>query len=247
MPTHSTNTLPITARQTTKTTLTASVRAVLRWTKRPALALAPQDMSGRLVGGQRAGSGLICVLWMGNNQASASPLPFLYPSPILPQAGQCYPCESGFFKELEGLDVCTACNLKIAGSTKTAVNEEGDLALAVSWRNCTCTRGYYLLLSQGGESTLEGSCVPCPAGTDCYEDGTELATLNLKEGYWRTSERSKEILSCPIEEACSPHIGKNGSFSPCAENHQGPLCTLCVDGFARSGDSCVICSGSEAR
>ena len=46
---------------------------------------------------------------------------------------------------------------------------------------------------------------------------------------------------CPIEGIC------NGNASTCAEGHTGPYCMTCEKGYAKDGDTCVLCEGSRTN
>lgn len=57
---------------------------------------------------------------------------------------------------------------------------------------------------------LDNTVSPSPDGT--------LATLNLKEGYWRSSNSSKDILECYEPRACVGGVGdycETGYTGPC--------------------------------
>ena len=74
-----------------------------------------------------------------------------------------------------------------------------------------------------------------------------LTTLNLKKGYWRTTTESLEVLPCLGEHHCA---GGAKIDEVCEEGYKGPICAVCVKGYAALGFGadleCNICTGSAA-
>ena len=71
-------------------------------------------------------------------------------------------------------------------------------------------------------------CVPCPAGTECKEKGTQIVDLPLLQGYYRIRPDSDEIRRCPDaatdHSSCSPRRPKSRSLTEpsCLEWTSGP-------------------------
>lgn len=62
-------------------------------------------------------------------------------------------------------------------------------------------------------------CVDLPEGTVAQSRGTNLATLSLAEGYYRTSAESREVLECYQADAC---VGGTAAQDNCASGYHGP-------------------------
>jgi hypothetical protein len=71
-----------------------------------------------------------------------------------------------------------------------------------------------------------------------------LTQLETKSGYWRLDNISKQTYECPVKQACNTSANRNSSLdNKCAQGHEGILCMVCSDGFARSGSTslCTKC------
>jgi predicted outer membrane repeat protein len=84
-------------------------------------------------------------------------------------------------------------------------------------------------------------CQPCPShALSCFGD-----VLILKKGFWRISDDSDQIQTCPYgETACEG--GDTAGDESCAIGHEGPLCAVCSVGYAlkSSTKTCVPCTNS---
>ena len=89
-----------------------------------------------------------------------------------------------------------------------------------------CQAGYY--------ESHKGNCRLCPQGAECLVYAN-TSQLQLKQGFWRTSKSSDNVLACRYEELCEPNDG-------CLEGHRGPYCRLCIANYFKSvGEACVGC------
>lgn len=68
------------------------------------------------------------------------------------------------------------------------------------------------------ESTVP-VCEELMAGANASSSDTVVATLDLKEGYYRTSAESQEVLECYSEDAC---VGGLDAENYCADGYEGP-------------------------
>ncbi|CAM9623221.1 unnamed protein product [Scytosiphon promiscuus] len=72
-------------------------------------------------------------------------------------------------------------------------------------------------------------------------DGT-IESLDLSQGYWRSSSTSTVIRECYETESCT-----GGSEEYCKIGYSGPFCAVCADGYAAgSGYTCSKCTGARA-
>jgi len=122
---------------------------------------------------------------------------------------------------------------------------------------CACTFGYYDALF--GASLLAPACTACPLGGVCT-----TGFVGAGEGYWRNSTfsgvfyrcregrcREEEVLGGPLSGAANASsVVERTAFSTnstnCVEGAGGPLCALCLPGYAMQSGVCSPCSSSSA-
>lgn len=157
--------------------------------------------------------------------------------------GVCVPCAAGFYKSLTSLEACTSCNkFAIEGAVQSSQPASSPLS-------CICSKGDFRVLEPpSAYSTKIGQCKICPEGTLCRDAGVIIEELPLKKGYWRSDFNSSNVVQCYIEEACSqsPSTKTVESTNPiddqCADGHTGPVCNVCLPGFAKDVlGSCDTC------
>ena len=86
-----------------------------------------------------------------------------------------------------------------------------------------CREFEYAVPVEDGEVTCEQCVVLSGAeGVDCEDPGATLATLPIREGYWRSSNESLEIHSCLHSDACTGAARVSSSDDYCQEGYTGP-------------------------
>ena len=76
------------------------------------------------------------------------------------------------------------------------------------------------------DNTTVPVCAVVPEGVNTTGiSGMTLPTLNLMSGFFRTSNKSREVLECYREEAC---MGGSTAGSYCAEGYAGPCEEFCL-------------------
>lgn len=97
----------------------------------------------------------------------------------------------------------------------------------------SCTGGYY---------SDSAKCVRCPPGTDCGEvlnpdhQGSQLATISVKEGWFRLEPESTKVYKCSGNEARRNEacVGGDGTGDNlCGAGYEGLLCWVCSDSYYR--------------
>ena len=157
-------------------------------------------------------------------------------------------CDKGRY-----FDVCFTNNENDDGSssakdTVASAQRSGEKKLPTSTRS-TCS-----------ETAVPSTqaCQPCPRHVKCDRPGLNLRSLEPDLGFWRLDSLSKAILPCPVPKACSSgdsssntstgnstSTSTNASIS-CAPGHEGALCMVCTDGWARSG-STALCKQCQVK
>ena len=64
-------------------------------------------------------------------------------------------------------------------------------------------------------------------GVNCNSPGVTLASLPIREGYWRSSRESLTIHKCLCSEACVGATEVSNSDDYCAEGYEGPCESPC--------------------
>lgn len=87
------------------------------------------------------------------------------------------------------------------------------------------------------------SCTPCTnkeGVKSCYKD-----QLVLDEMYWRRAASSNTVLYCNIGSV-SCKGGNHTGNSLCEVGFEGPLCSICSDGYYEDGNQCLTCQGTQS-
>ncbi|GMI20673.1 hypothetical protein TeGR_g13516, partial [Tetraparma gracilis] len=163
------------------------------------------------------------------------------------ESGRCVLCAAGFYKSGVSNEACRKCN--------TEEHKEGVLgsittnAPATSSLDCTCSKSEFRVLEPPGMNTTHyiGQCLACPDGTDCSDPGITVESLPLKQGYWRSNSSSHNIVQCYTEATCT-HPNRTTTAADfnlddqCKEGHTGPICNVCLKGYAKSvTGECDMC------
>ncbi|CAN0074128.1 unnamed protein product, partial [Ascophyllum nodosum] len=92
------------------------------------------------------------------------------------------------------------------------------------------------------DETTVPVCEVVPEGVNTTgNSGMKLETLDLMSGFYRTSNKSGEIVECYREKACK---GGSNAGRYCAEGYAGPYCAACVKGYGSGFQySCRSCQG----
>lgn len=166
----------------------------------------------------------------------------------------CTPCPQGTYGPTEGLDQCIPCREgRFGNKSGQAAEREACMNCplnsataspgATSQSQCLCSKGFYLAAA--------GSCRSCAElgngvnVTECSR-GTSLATLPLKQGYWREDRDSDKLLRCPTPSLCQ---GGSNASRYCVDGAAGVLCQNCADGYAKDlgSSACHDCRDSSER
>ena len=151
-------------------------------------------------------------------------------------------CESGTFSNL-GAGTCTQCGpASIAPETSSPSCLSCNANLVANENNTECVSqpGFY-------KSPTADEAISVPEGVSANSSAMTLYTLELLEGYYRTTSNSTQILPCLNEAHCA---GGSDPSSYCADGHEGPLCAVCASGFAAIGAgeamACYECTANTS-
>ena len=130
-----------------------------------------------------------------------------------------------------------------AGSCKPCPAFSESPPSSITALSCRCASGFYDASGQTDEElAINGPlCLTCPTpGTKCEMVGLTLQNMTVLEGYWRLSNKSVDLRTCPDFKpeatrrddwvsTCKP---SGGQANGCANGTAGPKCTVC----AREGE-----------
>lgn len=124
-------------------------------------------------------------------------------------------------------------NLKSVGSLGSS--SSSGVALEVNSTYYLCMK-YKYAKPQTAEEGDGFSCPSCMSisggeGVDCDSPGAVLASLPIRQGYWRSGPESLVVHTCGNSEACVGATEISSSDAYCANGYQGPCkCTCGVCG-----------------
>ena len=75
-------------------------------------------------------------------------------------------------------------------------------------------------------------------------DSTKWLAPLAMEGYWRPNSSDLEFYECE-DSRCDAETSDT-IFDNCRDGYSGPVCSLCLEGFAMVSDVCIPCSPSQA-
>ena len=141
----------------------------------------------------------------------------------LPGSSKCNPCDAGTYTNQTGTIVCEDCP---DASTENAAATK-----------CLCDPGTYEVLSAKNN---EHECERCPSHVICKKD-SRIENWKVARGYWRNDATAKNIYACRVAYGCLGGIINNHSDNLCNVGHRGPLCDVCLDGWAKNDGKCFEC------
>lgn len=165
-----------------------------------------------------------------------------------PQTTECLPCGLGE-SSLSNSTACFQCTAgKITGTLASASCSDclaGTFSASDAQSSCSdCSGNTYSLAASSSCAlclasfyiSVDGDCVSGPPGSSCATDGgSSQSSLELNEGYWRVSESSTDVRSCPLPRACA---GSNNTDSAAADDGSARR----LDETDFSDEYCALCA-----
>lgn len=147
----------------------------------------------------------------------------------------CVKCPTGF--AWASSSVCVAC----PANAVTSPNNPAQ---------CACSSGYYD--PAFGANLTAPVCKICPLGGACSS-----GFVGAAKGFWRENTRSDFFYSCregrcltenvtgPLSLKQAPLLNASVPAN-CKKGYTGPLCALCIPGYALQSGKCAPCSPEDA-
>ena len=178
----------------------------------------------------------------------------------------CDACAIGTVAPGEGTTTCTVCPARtvwLNASVSCAPCPNGAVTSPNNAAQCACGPGFYDTLF--GASLDSPVCAPCPLGGVCRS-----GFIAADEGWWRESTVSAVLYKCRESNCLAedvvgpltpggaaagnatallpPPLALNSSTEPtnCVPGNTGPLCSLCVSGYAIQSGQCLPCNPGSA-
>ena len=135
-------------------------------------------------------------------------------------------------------------NVQTAGDWDDRVSLDGADLFFTTVVRAQCRAGKY--------ETPDGTCLACPLGAACDEDGVTLGTLAVLPGYWRSSLKSEPVFrgrSAASRARARSRTARTPRRRPdCRDGYVGPLCVTCDADFFldNSGSMCTSCADSDS-
>ena len=138
------------------------------------------------------------------------------------ESNECIECEAGKYTNQDESITCLDC-------PKNSLNK-------IDFTGCECQKDFY----QNGYSIEKPECNDCPTSAVCKRN-SNIKTMVIKKGYWRHDPNTTEIWECRERQSCSSNILMNNSDDLCRLGHKGPLCDVCLEGYAKTRGLCAEC------
>ena len=158
-------------------------------------------------------------------------------------SAQCAACAAGSYAPMVASVICTLCapgtSQGATGQDKCTACGPGTYSQYHGEASCTSCSGISFSFVEASSCTRclkeyfssSESCLQCPEGTTCEEDGeSTLSSLEIQPGWWRISEETDEVRRCKHGSlACRG--GLNFREGYCNDGHEGVLCAVCSDNY----------------
>ncbi|CAN0516643.1 unnamed protein product, partial [Laminaria digitata] len=85
-------------------------------------------------------------------------------------------------------------------------------------------------------------------GVDCDSPGATLASLPIRQGYWRPDRESLVVHECFSSKACAGKTEISSADDYCQDGYNGPYCSVCSEGYGRGfSNTCHSCDNSRGK
>ena len=123
-----------------------------------------------------------------------------------------------------GGGLLSSFNVTSVSSTSSDVTSNAHVNVSSAFYLCQAYEYADSTYGDCGDSFVCKACVTIDAadGVSCDVPGATLASLPIREGYWRPSKESLGVRACLLKEACVGATAVSSSDDYCDEGYRGP-------------------------
>jgi hypothetical protein len=165
----------------------------------------------------------------------------------------CQTCASPLVTTSAGATACKPCPTRSAwaSAAQCVTCPSSSILSPHDPTRCACEAGYYDTLY--GANATAPVCALCPLGGAC-----DTGYVAAAPGWWREDTRSVVFYRCRVgvcvaENVTGPLSAYEVPLPPagqpsenCVEGNTGPLCAVCMDGYAMQSGECAPCAAENA-
>ena len=165
----------------------------------------------------------------------------------------CQACQSPLVTTAAGATACAPCPTRSAwlSAAQCVACPSNSIVSPYDPTRCACQAGWYDTLY--GANATAPECAACPLGGEC-----DTGYVAAAPGWWREDTRSVLFYRCRVdvcvaENITGPLSAQQRPLPPagqpsenCVEGNTGPLCAVCLDGYAMQSGECAPCDPEDA-
>ena len=184
-----------------------------------------------------AATGTTSAIWKLQFESDDLALEVVPPSGVLPPGGNVSVTVIGTPSTLDvGGNLISSFNVTSVSSASSDATGDAHRKVESTFYLC---QAYEYADPQDDADGNGFSCAACatigePGGVDCELPGATLASLPIREGYWRPNRESLDVRACLHEEACVGAAEVSSSDDYCSEGYRGPCESTCSRTVSRS-------------
>ncbi|CAM9376759.1 unnamed protein product, partial [Laminaria digitata] len=197
-----------------------------------------------------AGDGTTYAIWDLEFESEDLELDVSPSSGILPPGGNVTVAVTGTPSGQDvGGDLVSIFYLTFVGSASSNSTAGARLEVESTFYLCSA---YEYALPLANE-TNGVSCEQCifiegREGVNCDSPGATLASLPIRQGYWRSSRESLVVHECFHSKACVGATEVSSADEYCRDGYQGPYCAVCAEGYGRGvSNTCHSCDKTKGQ
>jgi len=150
---------------------------------------------------------------------------------------ECKECLAGKYNNINGNNICLDCTVGMYNNNTKSItcndcpdNSESN----IDFTKCECIKGTYMV------SKEPLVCNICPENFECPK-GSTIETIIVLQKFWRANSTTLHTERCKKAYNCPGGMLNTSSNDLCNVGHTGPICDVCLDGWAKNEGKCFKC------
>ena len=165
------------------------------------------------------------------------------------------------FSFIEANGVIDFTGMIINGSYGSINNVAVNVSIYDSYYIPSVTMNFSIFIpacTMGEQTTTDRKCIKCPYSKYLYDPGPTCwdcpknlhcyggSTVTTTAGYWRFTNTTNFVVSCPNKESCLAG-NENNSMGICntERGFTGIACSLCLPNYLKVTNQCMVCPDSD--